>query len=134
MSNPAGPKRVHLPSGYLPSGKRVRAGCWCGWITTPRVDQRRALEALLSEHGFTDPVCKLCGADYNGRSWDEILSRHVEILTDPVNEDEFIVCRHLPQSCRDGATQRQLHLDQAAGAALGIEMPRPKLRLIRPRP
>lgn len=88
------------------------------------------MAGLLSEHGFNQPACRLCGTDHHGHSWDELLGRYVEIMVDPSTGDEFLVCRGFPQACKDGAAQRQLHLDQAAGAALGIELPRPELRLV----
>src|SRR5688572_17243954 len=98
MPNPTGPRRVHLPWGYLPSGKRVRAACSCGWITTPRVDKRRALDALLSEHGYTDPVCATCETDHSRHSWDELRNKVIEIMRDPSRDEEWIMCRGMPRS------------------------------------
>ncbi|GAB3901753.1 hypothetical protein GCM10029964_091020 [Kibdelosporangium lantanae] len=131
MAGEPGPRRVCLPWGYLPSGRNVRAVCSCGHHTTPRVDQARALDALLSEHGHTMPVCQTCGTDYTGHSWEQL--RHdLEILTEPATGDEFLTCRGMPRSCRDGGAQRQLHLDRAAEEALGVPLlpERPRLRVI----
>jgi hypothetical protein len=128
------PTRVHLMSGFAPSGHRVRAVCSCGYQTTPRVDERRALEALTSEHGSTRPVCALCGRDYEGRDWLQ-LRRDLQILPDPYSDDrvldQFLVCRDAPQACRDGARQRQVHLDRAVAEAWGLpELTRPRLRVV----
>jgi len=125
-----GPRRVHLPWGYLPVGQRVRAVCSCGFGTSPRVDERRALDSLLSEHGVDSPVCWLCGTDHHGHSWEELRTSHLDVLTDPATGDQFLACRGMPRACRDGAAQQQLHLDQAAADQLGIDIPRPKVRLI----
>jgi hypothetical protein len=97
------------------------------------VDKERALTALLSEHGYTEPVCAVCGTDhqaYPGRSWDDLRNRYVEILTDESTGDTFLVCRGMPTSCRDGAAQKQLRLDRSVADGFGIDMPRPTLRVI----
>lgn len=120
--------RVHLPGGFLPSGARVRAVCLCGWVTTPRVDQARALAALLDGHGHDEPVCVLCGKDYNDRPaqrWRDGL----QVLDDP-SGGQFVVCRGMPRACQEGAAQRQVHLDRAAFEAFGAEPPRPRLRMV----
>lgn len=130
MGTGAASTTIHLPWGFLPVGKRVRAACSCGFRTTPRVDQSRAQDALLSEHGFTRPVCQLCDADHEGHSWLELRTRYVEIVTDPATGEQFLACRGMPRSCSDAARQKQLHLDQSVAAAFGIELPRPSLRLI----
>ncbi|MBF6301651.1 hypothetical protein IU459_29535 [Nocardia amamiensis] len=133
------PRRICLPAGFTPVGRKVRAWCMCGWCTTPRVNQDRALDALLSEHGWTAPICALCETDYRphvpGRNggfdgWLE-LRRLVEILTDPATGDKFLACAGMPQSCRDGAKQKQLQLDRDVADGFGIELPRPTLRLVR---
>lgn len=122
---------VHLPSGYLPVGKKIRAVCACGWMTTPRATEDRALTALLQDHGWTAPICVLCEQDHQGhvgRDW-AALRREVEILDDP-RGGTFLVCRDSPQSCRDRADQRMLHLDRAAAEGFGIDVPRPRLRVV----
>ncbi|MFR9774170.1 hypothetical protein [Nocardia sp. SC052] len=102
------------------------------------MNQDRALDALLSEHGWTAPVCALCDTDHRphvpGRNagfdgWLE-LRRRVEILTDPSTGDKFLACAGMPQSCQDGAKQKQLRLDRAIADGFGIDMPRPTLRLV----
>ncbi|MEU1986146.1 hypothetical protein [Nocardia sp. NPDC019395] len=122
---------VHLPSGFTSSGEKVRACCTCGWRTTPRVSEARALSALLNTHGHNDPLCQLCRRDYSGLDWFEMLTHHVEILTEPASRKQFLVCRGLPKSCREGAAQNQVHLDRAAADLLDIELPRPTLRVVR---
>jgi hypothetical protein len=72
----------------------------------------------------------LCGADYAGTDWLTLRSRYVQVLTDPVTGDEFLTCRDLPRSCRDGAAQRQLHLDRSAAEAFGLVLPPPALRVV----
>lgn len=118
-------RRVCFPSGTLTAGTKVRAVCTCGFRTTPRADQAHALTALLSEHGYTEPVCALCGADYRSHSWSQLCTRDLQVLTDPATGDEFLACQGMPQSCRDGAARRQTHLDRAAADSLGIELPAP---------
>jgi hypothetical protein len=56
---------------------------------------------------------------------------HIRVLTDPVTGDEFLACRDDDGTCRDLAQRRQAELDRAAHDALGIETPRPALRLVR---
>ena len=114
--------------GYVPGGRGVRAVCSCGHATTPRADEQRALRALASEHGQTTPRCAVCDRDYEGRSWEQ-LRDDLQILTDP-DHGEFLACRGAPQACRDGAAQRQVHLDRAAFEQLGAEPPRPRLRVV----
>lgn len=124
--------RVHLPNGFLPVGKRHRAVCTCGWMTTPRATEARALNALVSDHGWTVPICALCEKYHQGyvvRDW-SALQREVEILDDPATGGTFLVCRDSPQSCRDRAAQKQLHLDRTAAAGFDLEAPRPRLRVI----
>lgn len=130
MTTETRPRRVCLPWGSLPTGQRVRAVCSCGYRGNPRVDESRALEALLTQHGFSQPVCQLCGKDHHGHSWEDLCNRYVQILTDPAIGYEFLVCRDMPKACRDGAAQRQVHLDRAAAEAFEIEMRRPKLRIV----
>ena len=88
------------------------------------------VEALLAEHGYTNPQCQVCGTDHHGHSWQDLRTRYVQILTDPSSGDEFLVCRDLPRACRDGAAQQQVQLDRAAAEAFGIQLPRPTLRLV----
>ncbi|WP_040840848.1 hypothetical protein [Nocardia brevicatena] len=42
---------VHLPSGYLPAGRKVRAVRSYGRATTPRASEDRAPAALLTDGG-----------------------------------------------------------------------------------
>jgi hypothetical protein len=121
-------RKVHLMAGFAPSGHRVRAVCSCGEATTPRASQARALAALLAEHGTTRPRCALCGRDYEGLSWQRI--RDGLVVLDDRLDGEFLACRDMPRSCRDGAVQRQVHLDRAAFDALGIPKPSPVLRVL----
>src|SRR5262249_8522645 len=100
---------VHLMDGFLPAGRKVRAVCSCGYQTSPRVDERRALQALESEHGYTRPVCVLCGRDYEDRTWQQLRDMDLQVLTDPATGAEFIACRDAPPACREGAAQRQIH-------------------------
>jgi hypothetical protein len=128
VSSNYNPRRVHLMAGFAPSGRRVRAVCSCGEATTPRSSEARALAALLAEHGTTRAQCALCGRDYQGQSWQQI--RDGLVVLDDRLDGEFLACRDMPQSCRDGAAQRQVHLDRAAFDALGIPKPAPVLRVL----
>lgn len=123
------PRRAHLMAGFAPSGKRVRAVCSCGEATTPRADQARALAALLAEHGTTRPQCASCGHDYDGLSWQQI--RDALVVLDLGADGEFLACRGTPQRCREGAAQRQVHLDRAAFDGLGLTKPPPALRVLK---
>lgn len=124
------PRTVHLPTGYTHVGKKIRGWCACGYSTTPRVDQARALDALLSEHGYTDPLlCELCDANHSGSVWAAVL-RRIEIRDDH-DGTTYVVCRGMPKSCQDGAARKQLRLDSAVSAAFGIDLPRPRLRVVR---
>ena len=125
-----GPHRVHLPWGIVPAGQKVRAVCSCGHRGAPHADRDRAVEALLSRHGSNSPRCALCGRDHHGHHWDELRDRYLEILIDPGTGDEILVCRGMPQSCRDGAAQKQLHLDRKVADGFGLELP-PRLRVVR---
>lgn len=101
-------------------------------MTTPRATEDRALTALLSDHGWTVPICVLCEKDhqgYVGRDW-FALQREVEILDDPHTGGTFLVCRNSPQSCRDRTDQRMLHLDRTVAEGFGIDIPRPRLRVV----
>ncbi|MFC4124964.1 hypothetical protein [Nocardia rhizosphaerae] len=121
------PRQICLPTGTSPSGRRAVAWCACGYRTTPRVDRDRALAALLTEHGWTTPVCALCERTHDGPP--EVLLRQVEIRDDP-DGGQYLVCRGVPRSCLDAGAQLQLRLDRAVSDSWGIEMPRPRLRVI----
>lgn len=111
--------QVHLPWGYLPSGRKVRAACSCGFLTTARVDEARALAALLTGHGYTDPVCAVCEKNHHyARAyesavsrWDNLRHNQIEILTDDGTGGTFLVCRGMPPSCRPSVAQQQTHTD-----------------------
>lgn len=126
------PRYVHMVAGITPAGGRVRAVCSCGHATTPRVNEQAAVRALQSEHGFTRQQCQLCGRDYDDLTWEQLRAA-VEVLDagDIGQVEQFMVCRNMPQACRDGAAQAQVHLDRAAGNALGVDMPAPRLRIVR---
>lgn len=120
----------HLFSGLAPAaGGKVRACCTCGYRTSPRAGLVRARTALEVDHALSLPTCGLCGRTRSDR--DEI-GRYtdVEILTDDQVGDHMIVCRHAPQTCRDLAARRQVHLDRAV---LGDTTPPPTLRVVRNR-
>ncbi|WP_280490341.1 hypothetical protein [Nocardia carnea] len=126
-----GSRRVCLPSGFTPSGGEWhRACCTCGYRTTARVSEARALAALLAEHEQSDPVCALCGTDYSGRAGDRLAWRlYLDLVDDPTG-GVFLACRGMPRACGDGAAQNQLHLDRAAFDLFGLDLPRPRLRLV----
>lgn len=135
-------------AGYTSAGRKVRAWCTCGWQSTPRVDERRALDALESEHGFSDSVCARCGRD---RGHDLVLTwreryTHLQLLVDGEphadvlaavrasyatdeawsvwrERDQVLVCADDLETCRALATQRQADVDEPP--------PRPTLRVVR---
>jgi len=90
--------RVHLPAGFSPAGRRVRVVCHCGWASTPLVDQRRALAALVQEHGWSEPTCGRCGRDRtpSGISPDDqaLLGMHRDVQIVPAGRPgtEMLLC------------------------------------------
>jgi hypothetical protein len=97
-----GPRRVHLLADVTPSGRRFRAYCTCGWSTTPRVDRRRAIEALETGHGYQDPVCDVCRRDRTDTNlpWSQ-RNDHVHAFVVEPNGDQFVVCRDDRRACSD---------------------------------
>ena len=123
------PRLVHRMDGFAPAGGRVRAVCTCGYGTTARASEERALAAMRANHEATPQVCALCAKSYESVSWLQV-RRQLSILTDPTTGDQFLACHGLPQACRDGADQRQLHLDRAVAESFGFEHRQPSLRVI----
>ena len=116
------PRLVHVPAGTLPSGRRFRAVCSCGWVSTPRVDERRAVEALETEHGYQDAVCAPCGRDRDdpGLPWGDRY-RHIEVLTDPASGDQVLACSDDQAACQTLSAKAALE---------SVAAPRPSLRVI----
>lgn len=121
---------VHLIDGLAPSGQKVSAVCSCGFRTTPRATEERALAALRQTHPLTTPTCELCGREHPRHDWLALRSRHVQVHTDPATGNQFLVCRGLARSCQNGAEQRQMHLDRTAFEAFGLQPGRPTLRVV----
>lgn len=116
---------VHLPWGYVAAGRRVCGVCSCGYITGPRVDKARAQAALLTEHGYTAPVCALCGTDHHpapGRDWGRLRHRDVEVR-DVETGGTFLVCRGVLPSRRNGADRRRREFDTMVADKLGADPP-----------
>jgi len=119
---------VHLPDGYRPAGRRVRAACSRGFTTTPRADERRAREALEREHGYSAPTCMLCGRNRaDPRLPASRRYKHLDVVSDAVTGEQYLVCGDDPVTCLDLADQRHVARAGAAAAA-----PRPHLRLVGP--
>lgn len=135
MSLPPAPTpRLHFYAGALPAGRKVRAVCHCGYVTTPRVSLERARDALDVEHGFTSVVCQLCDRDLQelaGPRGHDLAVRAARVVPvpDPLPGEaaEFFACRDT-DTCYALARAIQHELDKAASLALGM---RPQLRLIR---
>jgi hypothetical protein len=127
------PRRVHLLDGVgLPTKKGFRARCTCGWSTTPRASEERAIAALETEHGYQDPICALCGRDRSDTNLPHSRRQeHVRVLLDEATGDQLIVCRDDERTCLDLSRQRQVPLDRTALEGLGLEPPRPTLRVVR---
>ena len=123
------PVRVHLPSGFAPSGARHRAVCTCGWSTSARAHQTLAMAALVDGHQVDEPVCRLCerhrGDDTDLLAW----RRHLRVLSDSL-DGEFLACDDDLRTYMDLAAQRQVHLDRAAFEGLGMDVPAPQLRVL----
>lgn len=62
--------RLCFPDGLLPSGRRWRAVCHCGYATTPRASTKLASDALLTEHGWTAGACAICEQSVPTRPWE----------------------------------------------------------------
>jgi hypothetical protein len=106
-----GPRRVHLLADVTASGRRFRAYCTCGWSTTPRLDRRRAIEALETGHGYQDPVCDLCERNRTDTNlpWSQ-RNDHVRVLVDEPNGDQLVVCRDDTRACSDLTRRAQLQV------------------------
>ena len=119
------PHQVHVLSGILGGGRRVRAACWCGFTTTPRVSTERVLAAFGAEHLADSLVCDRTRGDldYLGRP------KSLRVLEAGPGE-QVLVCRDDEWTCSDLAQQRQVHLDRVGFAAFGVEPPRPRLRVV----
>jgi len=91
------PTVVHRMEGFTPSGARHRAWCRCGYGTSARTSEDRALRALVADHHLDAPECALCGVRYDTANWMAARDRLV-VLEDPATGDEFTVCRDL-QGC-----------------------------------
>jgi hypothetical protein len=120
--------RVHLPSGYRPADRRVRAACSCGFTTTPRADERRAREALEREHGSSASTCVLCGRNRaDPRLPASQRYERLDVVSDAVTKEQYLICGDDPVTCLDLTDQRH-----AARAVAAVAAPRPRLRLVGP--
>ena len=114
-------QKVHILVECAAVGRRVRAHCTCGWSTTPRVSGQRAREALEAEHGYTDPVCALCGRDRSEGLPRTRRYENLRVINDEQSGEQYLACLADDPECFD----RFFRL-------AGIEPPpRPRLRLIR---
>jgi hypothetical protein len=86
---------VHWMSGFTPSGSKSRAWCRCGYRTTPRADEDRALRALVAAHQLDTAECVLCGVTY--ADWPDF-DFFLQVLKDPMTGDEFAICQD-PTAC-----------------------------------
>lgn len=69
-------------AGFTPAGRKVRAVCTCGLLTTPRVDEARAADAR-SEHANSHVVCARCGRDREDRNlFGQERYNHLRMLVD----------------------------------------------------
>lgn len=91
-------RKVHLFDGYTPAGRKVRAWCHCGWMTTPRTTLARAFEALMVEHGYTDARCARCGSDRDS-GWKRAPDMHGDFTVVRDGGAELLVCRTDTEEC-----------------------------------
>lgn len=91
------PARSTVDTPQTATGARWRAWCRCGYGTSPRAAEDRALRALIADHHLDTPECVLCGASYGSADWMTIRDR-LQVFQDPATGDEFTVCRDL-QGC-----------------------------------
>lgn len=97
---PSEPAIVHWMSGFSPSGSKVRATCRCGYETTPRADDDRALRALAADHNLDAAECVLCGVTYEDTNWLD-LRQSLQLMKDPIMGDEYPMCLD-PAVCMTG--------------------------------
>jgi hypothetical protein len=93
---------VHLPAGYVRTGTAVSAVCHCGWSTAPLAQDGLALLAFAQGHGWTVPICVLCGRD---RSPDDAdlagMHANLQVVPDPGGDPpEMLICRTELDTCR----------------------------------
>lgn len=120
---------VHVLDGVATSGSRTSAVCSCGWSTSSRTTTARAVAAFRAQHECDPLVCGLCGRH---RHVLDGLGRPADLrVLDAGAGDQLLVCRTDERTCGDLARRRQVHLDRAACDAVGIDTPRPTLRLVR---
>lgn len=120
-------QKVHILVECTAVGRRVRAHCTCGWSTTPRVSGRRAREALEAEHGYTDPVCALCGRDRSEGLPRTRRYENLRVINDEQSGEQYLACLADDPECFDLVQQEVAE----ANWALKPPPPRPALRLIR---
>jgi hypothetical protein len=100
-------------------------------MTTPRVSENRARAALSADHPLDLPESALCGRQRPATDPDAGRLKDLKILTiTGATVEQVLVCKTDLTACRDGAIQRQMHLDRAAFEGFGLEPPIPRLRLI----
>ncbi len=128
-------RRVHVLAGFAPAGRRVRAACACGYLTTPRVDEARAARALESEHASGREECDRCGRDrrdaepahrwrhdhlrllVGGEPVDDVLAAVLATRGDDGawlawhERDQVLVCRDELEECARLAEQRTRVVD-----------------------
>lgn len=98
---------VHIPVGFHRIGRGVRALCRCGWMTTPRVSQSRALAAMAREHGCTRPSCAMCGRDRSPMRYTSVdetwLQMHCNLRIETYGpaDSEMLVCSTDLDYCHD---------------------------------
>ncbi|WP_410570535.1 DUF2786 domain-containing protein [Amycolatopsis sp. cmx-4-61] len=92
------PAVVHWMAGFSPSGKQSRAWCRCGYGTSPRATEDRALRALMDSHPLDAAECGLCGVVYPAADWVKFRA-FLQVLKDPVTGDEFAMCIN-PRTCK----------------------------------
>lgn len=113
---------VHLPDGFARAGDRRRAVCVCGWSTTPRASEERAMAALLAGHRVDAAVCAICHRTRDEGPYPLRWRRHLEILED-TRDGQFLACRDDVNACRELAARRQEDLDRRAFEGLGLPAP-----------
>ncbi|MEO6701750.1 MAG: hypothetical protein ABIP57_09635 [Jatrophihabitantaceae bacterium] len=128
-------RRLCFPEGAFPAGRRFRAACHCGYLTTPRARAELAAAALPTEHGWTGAVhgCGICGWTAEDVRIGDIITGHritsappdpwqaYQPLADPDRGREVWVC--LDQAaCSDRYQQhRVLGMTRAELDLLGLD-------------
>lgn len=114
-------ERLCFPDGFIRAGKKWRACCHCGFVTTPRVSRERATEALDVEHGRTAGRCAICEIETEMFCGQEPWAQFRPLVD---GDHEVYVCRddkacHERYQANEAARRLKCGCDEAFVQAIG---------------